>query len=67
MKILISIALSALIISCGTSVTEKKADSVQQNAISIETDQSADAMIAKMQKEADSIAKAAKQQQSDKK
>ena len=58
MKILISIALSALIISCGTSV--------QQNAISIETDQSADAMIAKMQKD-DSIAKAAKQQQNDKK
>ena len=51
MKILISIAISALIISCGTS----------------ETDQSADAMIAKMQKEADSIAKAAKQQQNDKK
>ena len=67
MKILISIAISALIISCETSVTEKKADSVQQNAISIETDQSADAMIAKMQKEADSIAKAAKQQQNDKK
>lgn len=66
MKILISIALSALIISCGTSVTEKKADSVQQNAISIETDQSADAMIAKMQKD-DSIAKAVKQQQNDKK
>lgn len=66
MKILISIALSALIISCGTSVTEKKADSVQQNAISIETDQSADAMIAKMQKD-DSIAKAAKEQQNDKK
>ncbi len=66
MKILISIALSALIISCGTSVTEKKADSVQQNAISIETDQSADAMIADMQKD-DSIAKAAKQQQNDKK
>ncbi len=66
MKILISIALSALIISCGTSVTEKKADSVQQNAISIETDQSADAMIANMQKD-DSIAKAAKQQQNDKK
>lgn len=66
MKILISIALSALIISCETSVTEKKADSVQQNAISIETGQSADAMIAKMQKD-DSIAKAAKQQQNDKK
>ena len=66
MKILISIALSALIISCGNSVTEKKADSVQQNAISIETDQSADAMIADMQKD-DSIAKAAKQQQNDKK
>lgn len=66
MKILISIALSALIISCGTSVTEKKADSVQQNAISIETDQSADAMIANIQKD-DSIAKAAKQQQNDKK
>ena len=66
MKILISIALSALIISCGTSVTEKKADSVEQNAISKETDQSADAMIADMQKD-DSIAKAAKQQQNDKK
>ena len=66
MKILISIAISALIISCGNSVTEKKADSVQQNAISIETDQSADAMIADMQKD-DSIAKAAKQQQNDKK
>jgi len=66
MKILISIAISALIISCGTSVTEKKADSVEQNAISIETDQSADAMIADMQKD-DSIAKAAKEQQNDKK
>jgi hypothetical protein len=67
MKTIICILGSSLIISCGTSATEKKADSVQQNAISIETDQSADAMIAKMQKEADSIAKAAKEQQNDKK
>ena len=45
-------------ISCGQSEEERKADSLQQETVKAEADQTADMLIAQMEHENDSIARA---------
>lgn len=55
---LIGALLVTAFVACGPSAEERKQDSLQQESVKMETEQTADMLIEQMERENDSIAKA---------